>query len=169
MLIIIGGLPGVGKTTIARQVALKLKATLIRIDSLEQALLRSGLSPNGDLGPAGYMAAYALAADNLRLGLTVLADSVNPITLTRDAWRQVALDAQSDFLEIEVICSDQKEHRRRVEARQSDIPSFILPTWADVIARDYQAWNRERLVLDTAKLSVSQAVEAVCVASHNRR
>lgn len=46
------------------------------------------------LDDAGYRVAYALADDNLRLGRTVIADSVNPIGLTRDAWLSVADRAQ---------------------------------------------------------------------------
>ncbi len=42
-------------------------------------------------GPEGYIVAYRLAEHNLRLGLAVVADSVNPIEITREAWRAVAL------------------------------------------------------------------------------
>ena len=92
MLLIFGGLPGTGKTTIARKVAQKLSAAYIRIDSLELALVRSWLAKSQwDLGPAGYITGYALAADNLRLGLSVVADSVNPLRITRDAWRDIAV------------------------------------------------------------------------------
>lgn len=162
MLIIFGSLPGTGKTTIARALALRIKATLLRIDSLEHALVESRLVREAnEIGPAGYMAAYALAADNLRLGLTVVADSVNPLTITRDAWRETALKNGSDYLEIEVKCSDPVEHQRRVESRQSDIPGFIPPTWQEVLDREYHPWNRDHLVVDTASLSVDQSVECV--------
>jgi predicted kinase len=42
MLIIFGGLPGVGKTAIARELARKLGAVYVRIDSIEQAIRNSG-------------------------------------------------------------------------------------------------------------------------------
>jgi len=50
---------------------------------------------NGDVivigaGSVGANVAYRLAADNLRLGMSVVADSVNPIAITRRAWRDVA-------------------------------------------------------------------------------
>ncbi len=38
MLIALGGLPGTGKTTIARELARQLGAVHLRIDSIEQAL-----------------------------------------------------------------------------------------------------------------------------------
>jgi len=75
MLIILGGLPGTGKTTIARELARQLGAVHVRIDSIEEAILDSGVwsSPIND---AGYRVGYAVAADNLRIGGTVIADSV---------------------------------------------------------------------------------------------
>src|ERR1700678_2552178 len=51
----------------------------------------------------------------------------------------------ANILEIEVTCSVPEEHRRRVEARAADIPGMKMPTWADVVAREYHAWDREHL------------------------
>ena len=64
-------------------------------------------------GGAGYRIGYDVAADNLRLGRTVIADSVNPIRLTREAWRDVAKRAGVAFVDVAVVCSDEAEHRRR--------------------------------------------------------
>lgn len=162
---IFSGLPGTGKTTVAKEVAARLKAVYLRVDTLEQALVDAGLAQSiWELGPAGYHAGYALAADNLRAGNIVVADSVNPLKITRDAWRQVALDAEAPFLDIEMACSDKHEHRRRVENRKPDIPGLALPDWDMVEAREYDPWDRERLILDTARLSSGYAAEAVVYA-----
>lgn len=159
MLIAFGGLPGTGKTTLASKLADTLSAVYLRIDTVEQALIRSGVLP--DIGPAGYLAAYTLAADNLKLGRTVVADSVNPLFVTRDAWCSVAKDADVACIEIEVICSDAAEHRRRVESRAADIPGHKLPTWQDVLDRHYEAWQRAHIVIDTAGVAVSQALDDI--------
>jgi DNA polymerase III delta prime subunit len=42
MLIIFGGLPGVGKTTVARELARQIGALHLRIDSMEQAIGHPG-------------------------------------------------------------------------------------------------------------------------------
>jgi predicted kinase len=157
MLIILGGLPGTGKTAIARELARQLGAVHVRIDSIEEAILDSGVlsSPIDD---AGYRVGNAVAADNLRIGRTVIADSVNPIPLSRDAWVEVANRAKVSAVEIEVICSDTEEHQRRVETRISDIAGSRCVTWQDVVSRDYRPWSREHIVIDTAGRTVEQVV-----------
>ena len=88
MLIIFGGLSGTGKTTIARELARQIGAVHLRIDSIEQAI-RDCSSGAAGLDEAGYRVGYAVAEDNLRIGRTVVADSVNPLQITRDAWLEV--------------------------------------------------------------------------------
>jgi predicted kinase len=123
--------------------------------------MRLSQSPSVSLDDAGYHVAYAVAEDNLRIGLTVIADAVNPIPLTRDAWVEVAKRAAVRAIEVEVKCSDLEEHRRRVEKRATDMPGLRLPTWEEVLSREYAPWNREHLVLDTATSSLNQNVKKV--------
>jgi predicted kinase len=160
MLIVLSGLPGVGKTTIARELARSLAAVHVRVDSIEQTLRRAGLVVQGE----GYDVARAVAADNLQVGRTVVADCVNPWPLTRDAWRAIAVESGVRLVEVEVVCSDAKEHRRRVESRVSDIAGHRVPTWQEVVERDYREWDRPRLVIDTARLSVPESVRTIAFA-----
>jgi predicted kinase len=114
ILIVFGGLPGTGKTTISRDLAASLNAVYLRIDTIEQAI-RSSPGVNQTINEEGYRVAYAVAEDNLRLGRTVISDSVNPVQANRDAWMEVGRRTNSSFLEVEVVCSDADSHRRRVE------------------------------------------------------
>ncbi len=152
MLIVLSGLPGVGKTTIAQDLVRMCSASYLRIDTIEQALL-STRAVGSDLGAVGYVVAYELARANLRLQRTVVVDAVNPLTAIRQAWREVAASAYADIIEVEVVCSDTSEHQRRVQCRQADIPGHILPTWDDVQRRDYEPWKSARLVIDSAQLT----------------
>ena len=151
MLIVFSGRPGTGKTTIALDLGRRIAAVYLRIDSIEAPMLEQGWPVEG----VGYAVAQAVAEDNLRLGRTVIADCVNPWKITRDEWRAVGTRAGTRVLEVEVVCSDAVEHRRRVESRGNAL------TWAEVVARDYRPWHRERLVIDTARSSVKEAVDAI--------
>jgi predicted kinase len=160
MLIILAGLPGTGKTTIARELARQLEAVHVRIDSIEQAIRDSGLADDA-MYDAGYRVGYAVAEDNLRVGRIVIADSVNPIPASREAWRAVAKRAGTRAIDVEMICSDRERHRERVETRVADIPGHRVPTWQEVVDRDYQPWQGDRLVIDTALLRVDQSVKLI--------
>lgn len=156
----LAGLPGVGKSTIAVPLARELRSPYLRIDTIEQALVDSGEL----VGPpvaAGYIAGYALARDQLGVGATVVVECVNPLRLTRDAWAAVAAQQEAWLLDVEIVCSDPHEHRERVENRSVDVPGLILPGWQQVMDRQYEPWDRDRLVIDTAVVGVEEAVDAV--------
>lgn len=70
-------------------------------------------------------------------------------------------------LEVEVVCSDVIEHQRRVESRVADINGHRLPTWQDVVERDYRPWDTPRLVIDTARVSVAEAARLITDALSN--
>lgn len=156
-LIVFSGLPGAGKTAIAGELARELGAVYLRIDSIEQAIRSSGMLDK-PIDDAGYRVAYVLAEDNLRMGRTVVADCVNPLQITRDAWMGTADRANARPVEVEVICSDPQQHRRRVENRVSDITGLKLPTWDEVISREYEPWQRKHIVIDTACRTVSDSL-----------
>ena len=156
LLIVFGGLPGTGKTTIARKLTRRLTAAYLRIDMIEQRLRDQGLA----VGAAGYVIANALATENLLIGRTVIADCVNPVAASRNGWRETADRCAARLVEIELICGDAALHRRRVESRPTDaVSGHSQPTWDDVVNRDYEPWDREHLVLDTATDSVDRLAD----------
>jgi len=156
MLLIFGGLPASGKSTLSKRVARELRAVYIRVDTIEQTLRDSGYD---EVHSEGYELAYKIAAENLSLGLTVVADSVNSIGITRDAWRSIGKTARGSALEIEIVWSDQEEHKRRVETRTVDIEQSTRVTWKDVLNRDYEPWIQADVVIDTAGDSPEQSFE----------
>ncbi|WP_448650916.1 AAA family ATPase [Pseudomonas fluorescens] len=160
MLIVFSGLPGTGKTTLASELARQTGAVYLRIDVIEQALRGSGVLA-GDVGASGYDVANALALSNLRLGRWVVADCVNPVKESRTAWRAVAAAAGVELLDIQVVCSDRPEHRRRVESRTGDIPGLVPPSWQSVSAHEYEVWDEVPLTVDTAIVTVDQAVALI--------
>ena len=137
MLILFGGLPGTGKSTRARQLAEKLGADYLRIDTIERAVADGDEA--GSIDDKGHRVVYALAEDNLRLGRTVIGDPVNPQQITREARRGVAKRAAERAVEIEVICSDLRVHRRRIETRLTDLPV----TCDEVVTRNCETLEQQ--------------------------
>ncbi len=161
ILFLFGGLPGTGKSTVAGALAAATGAWHLRLDTLEQALIRVGLCTRETLQGKGYEVACALAGEQLARATSVIADCVNPLELTRNWWRAVASAASCRTLEVEFICSDAALHRERAESRFVDIPGLKLPTWAEIQAREYEPWTTPHLVLDTARLPVDAAVARI--------
>jgi len=155
ILYIFSGLPGTGKSTLAQELSKVTGFMYLRIDTVEQGLRDlCNLKVEGE----GYRLSYRVALDNLKLGTSVIADSCNPIALTRSEWIEVAVEANADYVNIEVVCSDVSEHRYRVESRESTVERLKLPTWKEVENREYHSWDNERLVVDTAGKSASESV-----------
>ena len=167
MLIIMGGLPGSGKTTISKELARRLGAVHLRIDSIEHEIIKAPQLDYDDMQDAGYVIAYRLAKDNLLLGNMVIGDSVNSIEITRSAWRKVAEGIGKPYVEIETVCSDRQEHRARVEGRHADIEGFDLPTWQDVQDREYEDWPLNGIRIDTAGRDVASCVDEIIEYLHS--
>lgn len=162
-LIVLAGLPASGKSSIARELARRTGAVWLRIDSMDQAIWSSETAPR-DLQDWTYRAAQAVAADNLSVGRDVIADCVNDWQVARDGWAQSAARAGAQVLWLEIACSDPAEHRRRVEARTSDIAGLVLPDWDAVAGRDYHPWDREHLTIDTSHKTLEACVEMALAA-----
>lgn len=158
VLIVFGGLPAVGKTTLAKALSEYLGACYIRIDTIEHTLKQCNALTVGD---EGYRVAYDLAKENLELGNIVIADSVNSIEITRKSWQAVAEMAEAKRIEVEVVCSDPNQHRSRVEMRVSDIHGFSLPNWQDVVNRGYEIWETKDITIDTGTQTISQSIETL--------
>jgi predicted kinase len=161
-LYIFAGLPGSGKSTLAELLARRLRAAYVRIDTIEQAL-RDLCSI--DVQGEGYRLGYRVAADNLRVGIDVVADSCNPINLTRLEWERTAMDIGADYVNVEVVCSNLREHRTRVETRRNTVPGLRLPTWEEVSARPYEQWAGTRVILDTFGRSPEKCVDELLAAA----
>jgi predicted kinase len=152
ILIEFGGLPGTGKSTLAARLAEDTAAVWLRIDEIEAAMRRNGLTAD-QTGVAAYSVAHDVASNHLRRGLMVIADAVNPVVEARDGWRALAASVGCAHLVVETVCPDGDEHRRRVAARVSDLAGWVYPTWAETqeTAARYEPRTDDRLTLDTTR------------------
>jgi predicted kinase len=168
VLVVVGGLPAAGKSTIASRLARLAAAPYVRVDRIEQAVV--DWSPlEHPVGAAGYAVAHALAQEQLVLGLDVVVECVNPLAMTRDPWAGTAAGAGAALVEVEVVCSDPVEHRRRAESRASDVDGLVKPTWDEIIGREYEPWTRPHLVIDSARTPADEAAARIAGAMSSAR
>jgi predicted kinase len=149
LLVAFAGLPGSGKSVLARGVADAIGATYLRIDSIESAIVSTLMPFTGN--PVGYVIAERVAADQLIAGRDVVADAVNGVGPARAGWVALAARTGATLRFVEVRCGDAAEHRRRVEERRPEMPGQGVPTWEQVRRRRYEPWPPElsgRLVID---------------------
>lgn len=165
-LIVTSGLPGTGKSTVAEGLARTLGAPLLSVDPIEAAMWRAGVAKSTS-GIAAYQVTQALAAENLKLGQTVIVDAVNPVQAARQMWFSLAETAPAHLRFIEVSCSDEILHRERIEARVRGIVGMPEVTWDRVLTRkaEYESWQHDRLELDSAvgspEMLIAQALNYV--------
>ena len=125
---------------------------VLSVDPIESAILASGIGRSFETGLAAYLVAKALAAEQLRAGLSVVIDAVSPVEEARAMWRQLATEHDAALIVIECVL-DPELHRERVESRVRGLRGIPEVTWRDVQERrkEYVAWEQERLVLDTSR------------------
>lgn len=113
MLFVFSWLPGSGKSTVAKILSERLRAVYLRVETVEQTICSVSVHSQ-KIGPEGYFVLYELARENLKQGSDVVTDSVDDINLVRDTFYNIAISLNVPLLEVEILCSDNKQHRFRV-------------------------------------------------------
>jgi len=155
ILYIFSGLPGTGKSTLAKNISKELNATYLRIDTIEQGIRDLC---NFNVQGEGYRLVYKIIEDNLKIGNNVVSDQCNPINLTRNEFNNIALKNNCIYLNIEIICSDKNEHKNRIVNRKSEIDNLKLPTWEEINNRQFETWEEEHIIIDTANKTIEKCV-----------
>src|SRR5580692_3168004 len=122
MLIVVAGLPGSGKSTMADDLGRALNCAVLGVDQAEAAMWRAGVSPPAPTHHAAYLVVGSLAAE---------------------------MGAELTFIVVE--CGDDRVYRDRVAHRTRNIEGFPEPTWEGVLRRraDFPPWTDERLTVDS--------------------
>jgi predicted kinase len=154
-LIVFTGLPGTGKSSLANATGRTLGLPVFSRDRLEAALRRCQITSEHGRGAgwAAYELLTELSSVQLRLGVSVILDSVATYTNVRATWRALAAHYQAGFCVIECICSDETLWRQRLLSRRRDIPGWPELDWSDVedVRRRFVPWTNERLIVDSVE------------------
>ncbi len=151
-LITVSGLPGSGKSTLAEGIAKALQLPIFSVDPIESSIIKSGIPRSFETGLAAYLVAETLAAEQLKLGSSVVLDAVSAVKEARQMWRDLSEKYGARCLVIECVL-EPGLHRQRIEARVRKIHGIPEVTWEDVerSRKEYLPWDQERLVLDSAE------------------
>lgn len=141
-LIILAGLPGTGKTTLARRLSKEFSLVFLRLDCIEAPFMVN--NPQAVEKGEGYQAVVNLAVENLKVGNSVIIDSVNPLHLTRRMFILISKEIKVKLFQFELRVRNILLHKKRVEKRQSDILNLKIPEWKDVLSREYDEWDESK-------------------------
>lgn len=149
VLAVFAGLPGVGKSTLAHKVGTALPAAVLAVDTVDFTLQAYDVTAPRP-GYAAYGVVAALAETQLTMGHSVIIDAVNPVKAARQLWVELAERLGVPLRVVEVVCADDAEHRRRVEARYAARDHDGIPDWVRVVERqkEYEPYLGPRLVVD---------------------
>jgi predicted kinase len=133
LLIGLTGLPGTGKTALARELARTLRFALLSTDAVAGAIRRADPPsyPERAARLAGPIAG-SVAAQQLAIGLGVVLDHAGHRASVRLDWARFAQRQRCAFVLLHTVCPDPAEHRRRVEADGARVRGMPARTWADV-------------------------------------
>jgi predicted kinase len=154
-LIVLTGLPGTGKSSLAESLGRALNLPVVSRDRLAATLRRCEITDAHGKG-AGW-AAYELLTDladaQLGLGVSVILDSVATHENVRVVWRALAARRRAFLCIVECVCSDEALWRQRLASRRRDIPGWPELDWDDVeqVRRRFVPWTDERLVVDSVQ------------------
>lgn len=175
-LILVGGGPGSGKTTLAGELAAHLDGVRISTDDVRRELVASGevrgepgTLDSGRYDPRSVDRVYQEVLDRgarlLAGGHTVVLDA---------SWRDpeqrrraVEMADRNHCAAVELMCSiDADEAVRRIRSRPSDDPSEVTPEIAATLRRATPEWPTANRIDTAGPLgdSVAEAVAICCLA-----
>ena len=150
-LILIAGMPGGGKTTLARLVSRQLGIPVFAKDRVQRVLRDHNLAKEntGD----GYYVILDMADEQLGLGLSCILDATFPLDHFRTVASEIAQRHKANLCALYCYCSDDNMWRERMTDRVHYVPGWKPVGWADVLRMReyYQPWNDNALFMDSVR------------------
>ncbi|MBV7339871.1 AAA family ATPase [Chloroflexi bacterium TSY] len=165
-LILLTGLPGTGKSTLAKALSDKIQVPVFSKDIIEAALLRCDVKTacNGGqpVSYAVYEILFALAEQQLSLRQSCIIDCVASHPTVRKQFQLTAKQHHAKWLVIECICSDEEIHKTRLTTRKRNIPGYRELDWYHLLKTKerYVQWEESRHIVDSVNL-LNDNIDAV--------
>ena len=110
------GVPGAGKSTIAREISRRIEAIVIDNDICRSIALEYGVESN-TAGQVAYETMFALAHSFLTQGFSVILDSPCRFQMILDKGLQIAAETEAAYRCIECVTEDLAIIRHRLQRR----------------------------------------------------
>jgi predicted kinase len=153
-LVVVSGVPGVGKSTLAEAVGRSLGIPVFAGDWLLGSLTPFGGHYFERQLEMGEEMLTTLALRQLSLGQSAILDFPVEDLASRARWRSLAGRVGARFSVVVCVCSDRQVHRARLEGRSRGIPGWHdAGNWANVERRlaAFAPWDGEVLTVDTVQ------------------
>ena len=160
-LIMFSGLPGGGKTTLARNIAQQLSISLFSKDHLESVLLNNDLTEGNSI--YSYYLILELAELHLSLGISVILDAVFPLEGFRTTVKEMTLKHDANLKIIYVHCSNENVWKNRMQNREQFYEGFSLKGWKETLrVKEYfEEWQNTDLLTIDSLHSVEENTQVV--------
>jgi predicted kinase len=169
LLVVMCGLPGSGKSTIARALAERLGAARWDKDELRDLLFPPALVNHGrEINDACMELLYAaLPSAFARVPVVVLDGRPYAIRAQRERVRRAALDAGADILFL--LCMAPGPVLRQRVATDAHVAPDRDAALLDRLAAEWEPFDDDAVIIDTGATPVAQGVEACLSEVHSRR
>lgn len=162
--VLVAGLPGTGKSTLAEAVAQSLRAPAFSMDWELGTLMPFGVLRPDNLWPMSELMMVSSMARQLQLGSDAIVDAAGLLAKDRHRMRAVAEALGAAFIGVECVCSDEAAHRGRVRERSRVIPGWTATvSWEHVkrMRELWEPWEEPHLVVDSAVQAPASSLAAV--------
>lgn len=151
MLVLITGLPATGKSTIAKNLAKRLKGILLSTDRIRRHLLKEPQYTR-DEKELVYRVMFLISEYLLRSGVTVILDGTFYLRSLRRHVYAVAGKTKSRLVVVECVCPDRVIKRRMMwrSRRRRSLSDADYEVYKKLKAQ-FEPIRRNHIIVDTSK------------------
>lgn len=155
--ILVSGLQGTGKTTLARALAARLDMSVFSRDPFMKSLMQHGVPLNGmpergisSISKLGYAMLTVILEQQLIRGSSVVLECVMSPEI-QGTWAAIGRDHGARLLCVECFCSDRAAHRDRIERRHQAGESPMTWEWVSGAPESYWTNSNAHYLADAVK------------------